>query len=155
MSVIKANRILVRYDKKYGVIDLAEKTIIPIKYKKFNEISDGIFLTKLNGYWGVLDINNNILINNDCEMIKPLYETLVIKRYGKYGLADLNGKILYEPKYKKIKRLGEYILVKDGKNYFVLDFEGQKVFDESYKYVRLERNRLKVKSSQKSWINIK
>lgn len=142
MSLLKPNRVLVRTDKRYGVIDFWEKSVIPVKYRKFNEISDGVFLTKLNGYWGVVDLGNNLLIPNDCERIKPLYDTLVLKRYGRYGLADLNGKILYEPKYDRIKKMGEYILLKDNKTYRVLDMSGSPVNDKIYGKVRLNRNKL-------------
>ena len=152
MSVKKPNRIMVRLDKRYGIIDLTEKTVIPIKYQKFEDVSDGIFLTKLNGYWGVVDINNQTIINNDCERIKPLYDTLLIKRYGKYGLSDLRGKILYEPKYDKIKKMGEYILLKTDKTYRVLNMAGEPINDKIYRKIKLIRNELKGEEVSKSFI---
>ena len=59
----KENRVLVRRDKKYGIIDLHEGVIVPTKYKKFEPVGDKIFITQLNGYYGILDIDNNILIS--------------------------------------------------------------------------------------------
>lgn len=151
MYVLKPNRILVRLDKRYGIIDLQEKTVVPVKYRKFLEVSDGVFLTKLNGYWGVVDTENNTLIPNECERIKPVYDTLIIKRYGKYGLADVRGRILYEPGFDKIKKMGEYILLKKNKTYQVLDMEGVPVNDKIYGKIKLNRNKLEGEEVSKSY----
>ena len=150
----KENRILVRRDKKYGIIDLHEGTIVPTKYQKFESIDDKIFITKLNGYYGILDIDNNILIENDCDKIKHLYDTLVLKRYHKYGLADLNGNIILNIHYDKIKRLGEYIVVKKNKKCGLLDYEGNFIGEIIYDDIKLERNKLKGLKN-KTWEEIK
>ena len=151
----KPNRLIVKRDKKYGIIDLKENVIVPIKYQKFITEGNGIFITKLNGYWGIVDCENNILVKNDCEKIKSLHDTILLKQYGKYGLTDLDGKILYDIKYDKIKKLGEYILVKEGKKYFVLDSDGERINDFSYKKIKLERNTLLGFTDDKEWIKIK
>ena len=139
----KENRILVRRDKKYGIIDLHEGVIVPAKYQKFDPIGNKIFITKLNGYYGILDIDNNILVENDCDKIKPLYDTILLKRYHKYGLANSDGIIILNPSYDKIKKLGEYILVKKDKKYGVMDYEGNFVSEIIYDKIKLERNKLK------------
>ena len=151
----KPNRFVVKCDKKYGIIDLNEKVIVPIKYQKFILDGNGIFITKLNGYWGILDSDNNILVKNDCDKIKSLYDTILIKRYHKYGLANLDGKIIYDVKYDKIKKLGEYILVKDGKKYFVLDSDGEMFSEFSYKKIKLERNTLYGFTDDNKWVELK
>ena len=94
------------------------------------------------------------MVKNDCDKIKSLQDTILIKRYNKYGLADLDGKIIYEVKYDKIKKLGEYIVVKDGKKYFVLDYDGERMNDFSYKKIKLERNTLYGLSDDKVWVEI-
>lgn len=139
---VNENRFLVKYDKKYGIIDIAEKVIVPIKYQKFQQISKGIYISKLNGYYGIIDTNNKILVKNDCERMKPLYDTVIIKRYGKFGLADSQGKILYEAKYDKIKKLDEYIIIKKGNILRLLDSKGQQISNEDFKKIELKRNTL-------------
>ena len=155
MKEFKPNRLVVRHNKKYGIIDLNENIIVPIKYQKFNVDGFGIFITKLNGYWGIVDSENNILVKNDCEKIKSLHDTILLKRYGKYGLADLNGKILYNIQYDKIKKLGEYILMRENKKYFVLDSDGNRINKSFYKKIKLERNTLYGLTNDKNWIEIK
>ena len=151
----KPNRLIVKRDKRYGIIDLKENIIVPLKYQKFITEGNGIFITKLNGYWGIVDSENNILVKNDCEKIKSILDTILIKRYNKYGLADLNGKIIYDVKYDKIKKLGEYILVRDGKKWFALDSDGERLNDFSYKKIKLERNTIYGLCDDKEWVEIK
>ena len=155
MEEFKPNRFIVKYDKKYGIIDIKENIIVPIKYTKFIPDGYGIFITKLNGYWGIVDSENNILVKNECEKIKSLHDAILLKRYGKYGLTDLDGKIIYDIKYDKIKKLGEYILVRDGKKYFVLDSDGERINDFLYKKIKLERNTLFGLGDDKEWVKIK
>lgn len=154
MDEFKPNRLIVRRNKKYGIIDLKENVIVPIKYQKFIVDGNGVFITKLNGYWGIVDSDNRILVENDCEKIKSLQSTILLKRYNKYGLTDLNGKIIYDIKYDKIKNLGEYILVREGKKYFILDSDGERINDFSYKRIKLERNSLYGLGDDKKWIKI-
>ena len=152
MEEFKPNRLIVKYNKKYGIIDLEEKPVVPIKYQKFITEGNGIFITKLNGYWGIIDSENNVLVKNECEKIKPLSETILLKRYGKYGLCDLDGKMLFDIQYDKIKTKGEYIIVKNGKKYFVLNSDGERINDFSYKKIKLERNTLYGLTDDKEWI---
>ena len=151
----KPNRLIVKYDKRYGIIDLKENVIVPIKYQKFIIDGNGIFISKLNGYWGILDENNNILVKHECEKNKSLSDTIMLKRYGKYGLTDLDGKIIFDIKYDKIKKLGEYIVVKEGKKYFALDSDGERINEFSYDKIKLERNTLYGLVENKQWIEIK
>lgn len=143
MTEIEPNRIFVKRDKKYGIIDLSDKVVVPIKYQKLDFVNKRVMIAKLNGYYGVIDIDNEILIAPDCDRIKPLYDTIVLKRYHKYGLTDLNGELILSIKYDKIKKLGEYIVVKKDNKYGVLDYKGEIIGEIIYKQIKLERNKLK------------
>ena len=155
MEEFKPNRFIVKYDKKYGIIDIKENVIVPIKYQKFITEGNGIFVTKLNGYWGIVDSENNVLVNNDCDKIKSIHDTIMIKRYHKYGLSDLDGKIILDIKYDKIKKLGEYIVVKEGKKYFVINYDGERINDFTYKKIKLERNTIFGLGDDGAWVKIK
>ncbi len=154
INEIKPNRLIVKYNKKYGIIDLKDNVIVPIKYQKFIIDGNGIFITKLNGYWGILDSENNILVENDCDKIKSLHDTILIKRYHKYGLTDLDGKTIFDIKYDKIKKLGEYILVRENNRYFVLNSDGERINDFVYKKIKLKRNSLYGLSENGIWTKI-
>ena len=143
MEELEPNHILVKRDKKYGIINLSEEIIVPIKYQKFEVVNKKILIAKLNGYYGIIDTDNKILIEPDCDSVKTLYDTIVLKRYHKYGLANLSGELIYDIKYDKIKKLGEYILIKKDNKYGVLDYKGNTIGEIKYKEIKLERNKLK------------
>ncbi len=154
MKEILDNRILVRVNKKYGIIDLKENVVLPIKYKTFKKAVNNIFLTKLNGYWGIVNSKGEIVQKNEYEKIKPLYETLVLKKYGKYGLVNSEGKMIVETNNDKIKELGGYILVKKDSFYQVYSSEGILISDKKYKKIRIERNVLEGKEQGKDFTTI-
>ena len=154
INEIAENRLLVRYDKRYGVIDLDENIIIPIKYQGLEENGHNILIAKLNGYYGIVDINNNTLIDCDCEKIKTLFDTIIIKRYNKYGLTDLNGKIILGIEYDKIDKLGEYITVKNNNKYKIYDYSGKLITEKQYKKFKLKRNHLFGFNDKNIWENI-
>ena len=155
MEEISPNRIKVRYDKKYGIIDLREKTIVPIKYQNLERYGNDIFVSKLNRYYGIIDAENNTLVENDCDRIKPAYDTFIIKRYNKYGLADMNGKLILNIQYDKIKKLGEYLLVRKNERYGVMDSSGKMISEIQYKKIKLERNHLMGQKFSGLWEEIK
>lgn len=162
MDEAGVNRLIVRYNdhngifskNKYGIIDFGENEIIPIKYDSIDSIGNDIFITKLNGYYGMTDIDNNQLIANNCDKIKNIYNIYLIKRYGKYGLADKFGGIILGTNYDKIKKLGEYLLVKKNDRYGVWDANGKIISEIKYKSVKLDRNVLRGKTPNGSWEDI-
>ena len=154
MSEVLPNRLVVCADKKYGIIDLNDNVIVPIKYKKFEQLETNLFMTKLNGYWGMVDASNGQILKNQFDKIKPLYDTYLLKKEGKYGLIDINGKIILLAEYDSIKKLGEYIIVKKDKKYYVYESSGKSISGLAYKKVRLERNVLEGYIKGEGWVSI-
>ena len=105
----------------------------------------------VNGYYGMTDNSNNILIKNEHDKIKPLYDVFVTKKYDKFGIVNKNGKIILQTEYDKVKKLGEYIIVKKDGKYGVLDDCGNIIAETIYKKIRLNRNTLEVKLPKNSW----
>ena len=151
---ILPNRLLVKYNKKYGIIDLTEKVIVPIKYQHLEQIGFDKFIAKLNGYYGIIDVNNNIILDCDCDKIKPLFDTYVVKRYDKYGLYDINANKIADINNDKIEKEGEYILVKKNNKYSIYDYAGRLLTDIKYKKVRLKRNHLQGLNNKNKWEKI-
>lgn len=151
MEEIVPNRLLVKYNKKLGIIDLKDNAIVPLKYQKFSRVEEKIFISKLNGYYGVLNSDGKILIPNEYDKIALLNDSLLLKKYHKYGLSDTFGKIILEPEYDKIKKLGEYIIVRKGKRRMALDSDGTALSGMSYKKIRLERNKLQGLTIENNW----
>lgn len=154
MTDIAPNRIMVKFDKKYGIIDLAENTVVPMIYQKFDRAGENIFTAKLNGYWGIVDINNNIMVKFECNNIKRIYDVFVAKKYDKFALINSEGAFISGFDYDKVKKLGEYILVAKNKRYGVYDYNGMKLTDLKYKKIRLERNNLEGQLYSDSWLKL-
>ena len=80
--------------------------------------------------------SNNILLKNEFDNIKLLYDTYIAKKADKYTFLDLNGEIILSD-LDKIKKLGEYILVKKDKLYGIYDSQGNQLSKIKYKkYMR-------------------
>lgn len=154
MEEISPEKLLVKSDKKYGIIDLNEKIIVPIKYKKFVRNGTDLYLTELNGFYGLLDSSNNVIIKNEYDKIKRVYDIFILKQYNKFGLADINGKIIIPAQVDSIKKLGEYIIVKNNKKYGVYSNDGKALSPIIYKKIRLERNKLEGTINGKVWVEI-
>ena len=95
-----------------------------------------------------MDISNNILLKNEFDNIKLIYDTYYAKKDDKYTLLDINGQIIVDD-LDKIKKLGEYILVKKDKKYGIFDFQGNPLSEIKYKKIKLDRNNLMVFEDKK------
>jgi hypothetical protein len=153
MYEIAPNRLLVRANKMYGVIDLLENTIVPIKYKEFKNVGKDLYITKLNGYYGMVNSSNYNFFPPEYDKISQLYDTFVLKKFGKYGLADAYGNLILEPIYDKIKKQKEFIVVKKDKKWGVLDSSGRMLSEIGYEKIRINRNHLEGKING-MWIEI-
>lgn len=153
MSEIAPGKLLVQSGKMYGIIDVRENVIVPIKYNNLSNLGSGLFIAKLHGYFGIIDINGNTIYPCEYDKISRLYDTFLLKKYGKYGLATIDAQPIIEAKYDKIKSYGEYILVKSGKLYGVFDQYGNQISDIKYTKIRLNRNHLEGKIGY-NWIRI-
>lgn len=152
MDMVNPSRIIVRYNKRYGIIDLHENVIVPIKYQRLENIGKDMFKTKLNRYYGLIDINNKVFVDDNCDSIKPLFDTYLIKRNHKYGLVTLDGHEIMPAIFDKIKPLGGYILVENNDKYGILDVNGYPISKVEYKKIKLERNQIKCLTDDNHWI---
>ena len=154
MQEVAPNRIQVKLEKKYGIIDLEEKIITPIKYKSIKQVNKNLLITELNGYYGIIDYNNTLLVKPENDKITPLFENFKLEKNGKYGLVDENGKYIFDTDYDKIEKLDEYIIVKRDGRYAVFNSNGDRITHFIYKKIRLNRNSIEGKSEQGIWVTI-
>ena len=82
---------------KCGSINKLGEIVIPFKYEElysFNKV--GIAQFKENGKWGLIDKNNNVIIQAKYDNIRYIEGSLIAaKRDGKWGYIDLNDQIFY------------------------------------------------------------
>lgn len=127
----------------YGVVDYSGKVIVPLKYQTMNygKFNNGLYMTKLNGYWGLSSLDNEIFAKNENDSIKEFLSTYRLKKEGKFGLLGFDGHKILDTIYDSIDTLGsEYIVVKSGKKYALYDAYGNSLSPFRYKKIKMERN---------------
>lgn len=155
MTRLDNNTILVKSNnKRFGIIDIKGNEIIPIKYHSFEQIKKDLFITKLNGYYGLINTTTNKRLKNEYDKIKPLQNTLLLKKYDKYGLANNKGEVILPTIYNKIEQLEQFILIKEKSQISILNNAGKKITDKTYKKIRINRNTLEGLTNDKKWIKI-
>lgn len=115
---------VVKKSKKYGVVNIEGKVIVPIQYQEID--ITGIYIyakdnqgeTKVyNTNGGQENIDANIAI---LDTMSEKYKIKIINEEGtKYGVIDKTGKQLIEPKYNYIEYLYD--------NYFIVSSENGKL----------------------------
>lgn len=111
-EITDSNR--VRTEKYTWFIDRDFKQIGP-KYQAYERKGD-LWFYKLNGKWGIKDINNEVIIPNiyssimDGPRIKDNsdFKCYIVVKNGLYGLIDLEGNIIIKPAYECLCGLGYY-----------------------------------------------
>ena len=79
---LKEDLIIVREKDEYGVIDLKENILIPVKYRKISILDKGLFAFSIKGKWGVITALNEIIM-------EPIYEGIGFDTFTKIGRAGI------------------------------------------------------------------
>lgn len=92
-------------DRKYGLMNLGGKELIPPQFEDVSEFSDGFFRIREKGKYGYASRIGKVYI-------KPQYEEAslfndgqaIVKKDGKYGVIDVRGQYVMPLKYSHIDR---------------------------------------------------
>ena len=132
-------KFIVKRNKKYGIVDLQNKNILPFEYDEISNWTEygpnhSKFIVK-DGKTGLIDENSFKItippIYNEFKYIKGL---IFAKRNKKAGIIDESGKVLcpfiYDEIYPSLFNVYDYkseearIYAKKGKDYFQIDYKG-------------------------------
>lgn len=126
----------VKKDTKFGVINKQNNIIIPFDYDDVDVLLENLFKVKKDGYYALIDGNNQPLTNFEYEMILTTHysNTYVVKKENKYGLINEKGKLLIDIRYDYIgvdfKKTYDEANV-DRKTYFKASIDDKELsFDE-------------------------
>lgn len=128
----------VRNGNLYGFIDDKGKEIIPLKYE---DASIGLYDTymnvKLNGKWGCVDKNNQVVIDFKYESLTEITNAFIFKLNNKAGLMDKFGKVIIENKYDGIGKINDSLwYVEKEDNYGLIDIKKGLLLPIEYKELR-------------------
>ncbi|HEX3075323.1 MAG TPA: WG repeat-containing protein, partial [Lachnospiraceae bacterium] len=137
---------------KYGIVDLADKVIVPFEYdwiyswdygSKNNATSqvdtyttDIRFSVKLGEKYGVIDENGTFIIPCEYEDIQLFSNGMItLTQNGKCSLADKNGRIVSNDKYDYITQVGDFFSFEKDNRYGFLNRKGEEVISQTYDYI--------------------
>ena len=106
-----------KYRGKCGMKNLmGEWMIKPIFDEIYLNWAGASISAKLNGKWGLLDMNGDILVDFKFdELWGPEYGIIKVKKVDKFGLLHMNGTILVPPVYDECSWLkGRYLYARNG-----------------------------------------
>ena len=93
--------------------------VIPPQYEAVQGFySTGLAWVKKNGLWGLIDINNKVMVKFQYDHIRPdTRHMFYVEKNGKTGYTDARGKVLIQPVYDTFHsfRYGLAIVEKNGK----------------------------------------
>jgi hypothetical protein len=114
---------------------------IPLKYESLSLIQANTYEAQLNGKYGIVDDQNNIIVNFQWLYLSKLdygdnyYRAISDETPGKYGLFNIVSKKLTIPcEYSSIEKAGDlnfFTVKKDGK-YNIVDINNKPLFKNWY-----------------------
>ena len=94
-------RVIVKYQGKMGVVNIANQSIIPIQYdcvKRASYSYEDYFIVEIDGLYGMLDAQNNVIIPIEFESIGEFLGGFVsVCRNKKWGFYDYSRGIVSIP----------------------------------------------------------
>lgn len=136
------NSIIIEKDGKVGLVDNNGKQVIDVKYKEIKKLNDdyknGYIVVDENDKYGVVDCINNIVLELNYSMIKPIHENgmYVVKGTDGYNVVDKTGSIVTKKEYQDIKDIkNDAIIVKENNKYGVIKTTGEQALACSYEDV--------------------
>lgn len=126
------------------------------KYNLLIKTYDNRYIAKLDGKYGLIDIEENqiapFMYDAIDKLCVGLYKT---KINGMYGVMDSNGKIILNCQYDTVKKLGSnHYQIKQNKKWGILSNDGKIIAPVIYKDVKISKNILYVKDNNNNWMEL-
>lgn len=121
-----ATQILVKKERKMGLIDEFGVAILPIEYNEILPFGKNLFRVNYRYKWGVVDNNNEEVIPLEYSYIAPPKGMVCQVRKGAFsGVVNLKGDVLVDPKFHTIELTAEQAKAHLGEALSVFNFDAQ------------------------------
>jgi len=95
--------ILVGKDNKLGLLDRNGNQLLNFDYDEIQLWTDQHFRISKNGEWGVVDLEENFLVEPEYEYIGPLQNNIAhVRNFGKAGLINIHGEVLFKCDFDEV-----------------------------------------------------
>lgn len=112
--LILDNYILAKYHGYYGLININEDVLIDYLYDEIIpctsrswEINLNNFMAMKNDLWGIIDVDNNIIIPLQYKSINAYEHIIIVSNNGQYGVIDYSGNVLIDLIYSNVTRISD------------------------------------------------
>ncbi len=109
----------VKSNGKWGLINVDEEILLPIKYQKILLLNSGMLLVRKNDRWGLFSTQGKELI--PCQFDEFDYrddiKSFFVKKKGLWGISTLRGGVVLPPKYEDLYALSnkKFLVKQKGK----------------------------------------
>ena len=132
-TIIQDSYFLVKYNGKYGIVDVNGNSTIPCQYDSLyaSNTEETAFIAGRNGKYGLVDIFNNTLIPFDYSSIHSNMNgsKYIIEKNGYYGVVNADGNIIMPIVYDYIYPCNynydtDQYVIKENEKYGITDSHG-------------------------------
>ena len=96
--------VIAKKQRLLGLIDECGTVNLRPRYSEIQAYADGLFRVNLNGRWGVVDENDEVVIGFDYDYIAPMKDNYcVVIQNKRLGVANYLGKVVVPTKFDKIE----------------------------------------------------
>jgi hypothetical protein len=129
-------RLFVKKDGKFGVIDFYEHILVPIQYDSIQKLSEGRYIVQIRDKYGVIDGSGEVRIPIKYDSIRITAEgSFDVDLNGKHGIMNGKGMLIIGHLYDWITPISDslYIMKQDG-FYGIIDGKGNKMLMVNERY---------------------
>ncbi|MFN8575629.1 MAG: WG repeat-containing protein [Candidatus Sericytochromatia bacterium] len=129
-------------NKKINIIKELDYDIESVFLHLTNGFKEGFWGLSVNGRFGFIDTNGNLVIPNIYGDVTDFSEGLAgVKTPDKWGFIDKNWNIVIEPKYDNLSNFeNDYSIFRIKNKYGVINTKGQVVIEPVYEHLSFIRN---------------
>jgi WG containing repeat len=125
--------VLCKKERKLGLLDHCGQLVLGNFYNEIQSYEGEIFRANLNGKWGIVTLDDQLLIPFDYDYISPMKKgRCVVIQDRKCGVANNRGTVMVQPQFDRIELEDDQIKAYSGRQMSIFNFDNEGlVSDES------------------------
>jgi len=158
---IKNLSLAINNDSLCGYIDEKEKLVIPFEYEIYNTYNfkeDGYAVVGKNGKFGVINVNNKIILPIEYNEIYHIDsgKFIVYDKQNKANIIDKDKNNITNNKYHNIIDINNknYLLVEKNGLYGVIDYSANEIIEAKYQDIEINDSYFTLKDKDNYIINL-
>ncbi|MEZ4957476.1 MAG: WG repeat-containing protein [Saprospiraceae bacterium] len=127
--------VLCKKSRKLGLVDHCGSLVLFPNYDEIQAYDGDIFRANVNGNWGIVTLDDLVLIPFRYDYISPMKEGLcVVIKNRKLGIANHRGEVVVHPDYDKVLLEGDQAKAYQGPKLTVFNFDKERKLEGENMY---------------------